>query len=225
MRQFIKNKFPGLWKTLKKTRQAVLNLRSTERVFTEIYVANAWGDESSRSGPGSNLENTRVVRDFLPRFLHEVNANSLLDLPCGDLHWMKTIDLGDVTYIGGDIVAQIIEKNRASFRASGRQFEVIDLVKDDLPAVDVLLCRDCFIHLPSKVILASVRNIKRSSIRFLITNTYTEVTENIDIELGGFRHLNLCLPPFSFPMPSQLHREIEGTGKSLGVWNVSDLNA
>ncbi len=136
---------------------------------------------------------------------------------------MRTIDLGDVAYFGADVVPEIIERNRTEFAGSDRKFLVLDLVKDELPTVDVLLVRDCFIHLPNKMILRALQNIHHTSIRFLVTTTYGEVSENIDIELGGFRHLNLQMPPFNLPEPEQLHREVEGSGKSMGIWKVSDL--
>jgi hypothetical protein len=169
------------------------------------------------------LENTRVVREFLPVFLKQKQAKSLLDLPCGDLYWMKNVDIEDVEYFGADIVPEIIELNRNAFAHTNRKFLVLDIAKDALPAVDVILVRDCFIHLPNKMILEALRNIRHSPIQYLITTTYSEVSENIDIELGGFRHLNLQKPPFNLPKPEQMHREVEGSGKSLGIWKVSDL--
>ena len=41
--------------------------RSMRAVFSRIYRTNKWGDAESRSGGGSSLEATRVLRERLPR--------------------------------------------------------------------------------------------------------------------------------------------------------------
>ena len=220
LRQYFKASFPHLWYTLKRLRQRFLNLRSSERVFARIYRENSWGDGESRSGPGSSLQQTAIVREFLPEFLAQVDAKTFLDLPCGDLFWIERVDLKNVQYIGGDIVPEIVNRNRTIFAGTGRQFEVLDIVTSKLPKVDVLLCRDCFIHLPFKMILAALDNVRKSGIVYLITTTYPDISENIDIELGGFREINLQLPPFNLEKPSTIRTEYQSDGKSLGVWKL-----
>ena len=222
---FFKRNCPAVWSLLKTVRRNLLNLQSSRSVFEKIYQSNTWGDKQSRSGPGSNFENTQAIREFLPSFLGDVNARTLLDVPCGDLHWMASVDLGETHYIGGDIVAEIVERNRIVFAESDRAFEVMDIVKDRLPEADVLLCRDCFIHLPNRMVLAAFRNIATAPLRYVITTTYTEIENNIDIELGGFRHINLERAPFNLPKPMHTVRELEGNGKSMAVWPVRDLIA
>ncbi|HIE98812.1 MAG TPA: class I SAM-dependent methyltransferase [Planctomycetes bacterium] len=223
MQQFIKSSFPQAWQTLKRFRQGVLNLRSSRSVFRRIYHDNSWGDDESKSGPGSNLTNTEVVRDLLPRFLREVAAESLLDIPCGDLYWMKLVDLGSIQYIGADIVPEIIDGNRARYADSGRRFEVLDIVNDKLPAADVLLCRDCFIHLPNNMVQTALSRICMGPFKYLITSTFVDVEENIDIELGGFRPINLLKAPFRLPPPLQSLPEGGHEGKSVAIWKCSDL--
>ena len=75
-------------------------------IFTEIYVKNKWKDDSSHSGTGSNLEQTKEIIKFLPKFISKNNIQSILDIPCGDFYWMKEINFDKVNYIGGDINIQ-----------------------------------------------------------------------------------------------------------------------
>lgn len=223
MNTLIKSKFPALWSLLKRIRQRLLSLRSSKRVFRKIYQENTWGDLESKSGPGSNLESTKVVREFLPGFLRSVEAKSILDLPCGDLHWMRTLELGTIKYIGADVVPEIIEKNRKELACGNREFWILDLLKDELPKADVLLCRDCFIHLSNSMVRSAIDRICQSRFEYLITTTFVEVESNLDIELGGFRAINLLLPPFNLPEPMILHREGGHQGKSIAVWKISEI--
>ena len=40
--------------------------RPRKRRFEQVYQSNRWGDAASVSGPGSNLDQTAVVRTELP---------------------------------------------------------------------------------------------------------------------------------------------------------------
>ena len=197
-------------------------------VFTRIYTKRRWKGESA-SGAGSSMEQTRAVREALPGLLRELEAKSLLDIPCGDLHWIKEVDLGDVQYIGADIVRPLIERNRRDFAGSGRRFELVNLITDPLPPADAVLCRDCLVHLSHQDVLAALDNVRKSSARWLIATTYTGDRPNVDILTGQWRTLNLQLPPFNLPPPAHLVDEkcTEGEGKFtdkyLGVWRVEDL--
>ena len=72
--------------------------------FERIYSTNLWSDPESRSGVGSALDATRVLRAELPKALHELDAKVLLDVPCGDFTWMEHVDLSGIEYIGGPTV-------------------------------------------------------------------------------------------------------------------------
>jgi hypothetical protein len=197
--------------------------RYVEAVFARIHARNAWGDPESVSGRGSTLARTRVVRRELPRLLATLDARCLLDAPCGDYNWMRAVDLGPVAYIGVDVVPALVERNRQRYGGAGRQFLRLDLTRDPLPAADVVLCRDCLIHLAFADAAAAIANIRRSGARHLIVTTHESVRENVDAPTGGFRALNLRLPPFCFPPPRARVTEDPGTGKSLGVWQLDEL--
>jgi SAM-dependent methyltransferase len=197
-------------------------------VFTRIYTKRRWKGESA-SGAGSSLEQTRAVREALPGLLRELGAKSLLDIPCGDLHWIKEADLAGVQYIGADIVRPLIERNRRDFAGSGRRFEIVNLITDPLPDADAVLCRDCLVHLSHQDVLAALDNVRRSKASWFIATTYTGNRPNVDILTGQWRTLNLQLPPFNLPPPAHLVDEkcTEGDGqftdKYLGVWRVADM--
>ncbi len=205
-------------------KRAVLNTRSRKSVFTRIAESNAWDGTESVSGPGSTLEATRLLREALPDLLARYEIKSLLDVPCGDAYWITRVLPERIIYTGGDIVPALIEKARAD-KGNFGTFAVMDLVTDDLPKADLVMVRDCFIHMPHAMIKQAIANIKRSGARYLLTTTYPGQADNIDIEIGGFRPVDLQRAPFDLPASLEIILETEGvsSGKSMALWDVSTL--
>jgi hypothetical protein len=221
LKGFAKSRFPFLIPVWRQMRG-----KSPDQVFTEIYRINKWGDVSSASGPGSNLEQTETIRKILPLLIKELNCKSILDIPCGDFFWMKLVDL-DVQYIGGDIVAGLINNNKRKYAGAKRKFVHMDLIHDRLPKVDLIICRDCLVHFPLLQTLHALENIKRSDSIYFLTTTFIERDINVDIQFGGWRPINLQQPPFSFPSPIRLIDEKcpfeDYKDKNLGLWKTTDI--
>lgn len=203
--------------------------RSHEATFEELVLTGAWGDPDSLSGVGSNLEQTRALRAALPGLLRDLGVRTLLDLPCGDFFWMRTVELGVERYIGGDLVPGLVARNQQLYGDGSREFVRLDLLRDPLPAVDAVFCRDCLVHLSHGQVHQALRNVRASGARYLLTTTYPRQPRNRNIATGEWRPLNLELAPFGFPPPLRLVNEesTESGGlypdKSLGVWRVSDI--
>ena len=182
------------------------------------------GTRESCSGVGSTINNTSTIRKILPDLLKKINAKSIIDAPCGDFNWMQNIDLDNILYTGVDIVNEIVKKNIKAYAGCNQKFFVHDIVKDILPYADVILSRDCFIHLSNKDIIQSVLKFKKSGSRYLLTNTYS-ITKNEDMVSGrGYRPINLLLPPFNFPEPLLSHKENELVEeKNLALWPLENI--
>ena len=199
---------------------------TSEEVFADIYRRNYWDGKESRSGLGSDLNATEPIRQELPLLFKELNILSILDIPCGDFWWLKEIDLSFLSYAGGDIVDDILQQNNKKYKNENRNFVKLDVTKDNLPTVDLVFCRDLFIHLPVNDIIKSIKNIKKSGSKYLMTNSYEKVQKNNDTKPGGWRPLNLLLPPFSFPKPLKSLNEKpikKNLDKKLYLWEISDL--
>jgi SAM-dependent methyltransferase len=194
-------------------------------VFDAIYRSNHWGGEESRSGTGSSLAQTRIVREALPQLLKRLNCQSVLDAPCGDFHWLSQIEL-DVDYIGFDIVDEIVLANRNRYASTNVRFAHGDITSTKLPRVDLILCRDGLVHLSYADIFLALRNFLRSGARYLLTTTFPG-RANTDIATGGWRPLDFQQRPFEFPPPDDLINErcteFDGAypDKSLGLWDMS----
>jgi hypothetical protein len=203
---------------------------ASRSVFSKIYSHNWWESHESVSGPGSDLAQTSAIREEIPILVKELNARSFLDAPCGDFNWMKEVKLDLDTYIGADIVPELIAQNQQRYGNEVRKFICLDITKDNLPEVDIILCRDCFIHLSFKRITAAMKNFKKSKSKYLVTTTYPGLKEEYrDIITGNMRLIDLELPPFNFPKPLKLINEKtthigEPKERSLGVWKLEDMN-
>ena len=196
--------------------------------FRDVFYNNRFGGRESVSGPGSSLEQTRIVRQELPKLIDELQIDTFLDAPCGDFNWMKEVELGVKKYIGADIVKDLIENNRKVYENEIRKFIVLDIVKDHIPVVDLIFCRDCFVHLTFKEITRSLRNIIRSKSKWLLTTTFVNLNSNEELSTG-WRAVNFQVPPFNFPPPVMIINEkcTEQDGKyfdkSLGLWKINDI--
>lgn len=215
---------------LKETlRRRRLSRRTPAEVFRRYYDKNKWGDAGSRSGKGSSLAATEELRRLLPPLLTELGVTELLDVPCGDFHWMAQTDLSGLRYTGGDIVPEMIARNREEHGRDGVRFQVIDLIKGPLPRADLVFCRDCLVHLSNDHIAAALENVRRSGATWLLTTTFPDAPENRDIATGQWRKVDLTKPPFRLPPPERLIEEgregVKGqmAGKMLGLWRVADL--
>ena len=201
--------------------------KSPKNIFSTMYARQLWGGAESRSGTGSGLRQTERIRKQLPALLKELNVRTILDAPCGDCYWMKTIELDVDHYIGADIVSEVIADNAKKYGDDTRCFVTLNIMNDDLPAVDLILCRDCLVHLSFRDIAAVINNVKGSKSKYLLTTTFTEQAANRNIQTGQWRLLNLERAPFNFPEPLRLIHEDQvvenGFDKCLGLWRVADL--
>jgi hypothetical protein len=201
----------------------------TEETFEEIYRSNHWSGNKSVSGQGSDDDQTMEISIHIPRLIQELGIKAFLDVPCGDFNWFSKMDIHLDSYIGGDIVSEIIENNNAQYKTEGRSFVKLDLINDHLPKADILFCRDCLVHLSNQDIQKTIENIKRSEIAYLLTTTFPECDENIDITTGDWRIINLERFPFHLPKPLKIINEkcTEANGsyadKSLGLWRIRDI--
>jgi 2-polyprenyl-3-methyl-5-hydroxy-6-metoxy-1,4-benzoquinol methylase len=195
---------------------------SHEQVFRDIFRRGLFGGTESRSGPGSGVARTERLRAELPRLLEELTASVLLDAGCGDCHWMSRVDLSGIKYVGIDVVPELIVMNRRHHARPGWSFDIGDVTRDPLPRADVILCRDCLIHLPDEDVLRALANFRRSGATHLITTTFQGNANRALSALGyGWRPLNLEAPPFSLGAPVRTLVDAPSVGypdKRLGIW-------
>jgi len=200
-------------------------------VFRDIYRSHHWSGSESPSGAGAGCDQTIELRRVLPELLRELGVGSMLDLPCGDYGWMRTVELPVGRYIGADLLPEVVAPLAAAFADDRHEFRVLDLTRDSLPAADLLFCRDCLVHLSFADIRRALANLVRSHIPWLLTTSFPGGEANEDIVTGDWRVLDLAGAPFHLPPPERILNEgcTEGGGafadKSLGLWRTEDLRS
>lgn len=198
-----------------------------ENIFTKIYNhPTGWGSTESKSGVGSELKITKKLRQELYFLFLKYKIKSILDVPCGDFNWFSNVDLDGIEYIGGDIVSNLIESNKQKY--PNHKFLNIDITQDDLIKSDLVITRDCFVHLSNENIIKSIKNIQRSGSKYLLTTSFTKSCENIDIEDGSWREINLMVQPFNLKPIYLINENCEvaypfATDKCMLLFDLQDL--
>lgn len=197
-------------------------VKNRQLIFTSIWEKNFWGCSETRSGHGSTLAATKVLRKELLDAFNFLNIKTLADMGCGDLNWMQELTNKLQFYFGYDIVPGLIEDLRCRFSLHANCFfSVADAVTDALPECDAIIYRDCLTHLPLDAALLALQKFKQSKSRYLIATTHA-TGKNVCIATGGWYAMDLTVAPFNLPPPQLVINEGVGT-KTLGVWSRSVL--
>ncbi|MCR9133149.1 MAG: class I SAM-dependent methyltransferase [bacterium] len=161
----------------------------TKAAMEQIYELNLWGGDRGEfySGAGSHQNNyvkpyVELVVEFLNGFERKP---SICDLGCGDFNIGKHLLDHCSTYIGVDIVLDLITRNRNTFAADHLEFRCSDIARDDLPKADVALLRNVLQHLSN----AEIKSVteKLNQYEYLILTEHIpegDFEPNIDIISG-----------------------------------------
>ena len=197
--------------------------------FQDIYKQRLFGKSTSVSGPGSSLDATKVIREFIVELFGQYGIQTIADIPCGDFLWFRAMELKDLKYTGFDIVPELISELREEF--PGQQFDIHDATSDLLGAYDLILCRDLLVHLTNEQALRVIDNFKKSGSTYLLATTFVNLDRNLELRVPrigvGWRPLNLSVFPFNLGSPIRTINEnsSEGRGryldKSLGLWKLN----
>jgi hypothetical protein len=189
-------------------KRKIFSLKEAEDRFTEIYKINFWGSNESLSGTGSTLEYTQNIRKLIPDLVNKYQIKSIFDAPCGDFNWMNILlKRIDVQYLGADIVRELINSNKLKYKKDKVDFIYMDLINDNFPLSDLMICRDCLFHLSYQDIRSVLKNFVSSGIPYILTTTHVNTSAflNKDIKTGDYRKIDLFSAPFSFD-PKPLER-------------------
>jgi SAM-dependent methyltransferase len=182
--------------------------KDCKEVFTEIYRSKVWGDGSG----GGSGEQAQPYCDFITQYLSWPITLTVLDIGCGDLSIARRIKWGVSRYIGIDATSGW---NQPDEIFNAVVIGAADALYCDLPAADLVLCKEVMQHLSNEQVQLLLDRTAHYQ-RRLFTNSKPgpEVTENEDIDTGGFRPVDLSLPPFNQPCKTILE---------YGCWHVQEL--
>lgn len=155
------------------------NNKASDKVFSDIYRNKEWGGEGEFfSGSGSHTEHiiTPYI-DLLTNLIIDNKIRKIVEIGCGDFYVMQKVLANmrteDISYIGIDIVKDLIEYNQRNFSRDTIQFTCMDASSEDtiLPIGDMLIIRQVMQHLNNN----AIRTIMEKSNKF----HYVLVTEHI----------------------------------------------
>ncbi len=204
---------------------------SLEAIFTEIYRTNHWGSPETISGRGSERRQTEAVRDGLAHILAAYRIKTVVDAGCGDLNWIRHVPGFERldSYLGIDIVADLISDCRSRYGSARVTFKQADLTREEIPTADLVICRDFLVHLTIAQVFTVLSSIVRSGSGYLLATTYVHLPDNSESQGGHWRPINLQAQPINLPNPVEYidtdftdgGRNLPGNG--LGLWKVSQI--
>lgn len=172
--------------------------------FTEIYRENRWGGIESRSGLGSDKSAVTLVKLGIARVIAATAAKSILDCACGDFNWMSDVmrEFQHIEYTGVDLVDEMIAENKKKYQMKNVEFKCLDITTEALPTADLVICRDCLVHLSFQDIENFLSNFLRSGSKFLLTTSFGD-RKNVEVPNNQtrWRTISLQKPPFNLPAP------------------------
>ena len=195
------------------------NLKSNREIFSEIYSNSLWHKmpgEKFGSGSGSHDEKIIVpyINLLIPLIVNN-NIRLITDLGCGDF-WIMRHVLGFLAeknynffYNGVDVVEDLINYNRETFRHPNIKFHCMDAAQDDseLPFGELLIIRQVLQHLSNadvKKILSKTKDFKYMLITEHIYDGADAIfnvdqSANINVRLSVAKSgLYLEKPPFNY---------------------------
>ena len=141
--------------------------------FNIIHKLNIWNSFETMSGSGSEIRNTRIISNILPKIIKKYKIKTLFDCPCGDMNYMSKIlkrlkkNL-KIKYVGGDIVKNLIINNRKKYPMY--KFIHFDIINDKISKYDLIIVKDLLNHLSFNNIKEVLSNIKKSGSKYLLLN-------------------------------------------------------
>lgn len=171
-------------------------------VYRKNRILQELGRLESVSGVGSSAKAATQAVTFISEIIRKHNMLSLSDCPCGDFHWMRDVELSEVSYHGYDIVEELVEENQKKY--PHMLFTVFDAIHQILPQTDIIICRDFLFHLHFADGLKVLKNFFASGSKYLITTSFNELVANVDLSkdnIYGFRKINVMKEPYNLGTP------------------------
>lgn len=202
-------------------------MSDNKEVFTQIFATNRWGSSESVSGRGSELRQTEEVRASIADIIAQYGIRTIVDAPSGDFNWMPHVlnQFPDVTYQGFDIVEPIVQSLQEKYSDVPEwQFQTADITHDILPTADLIINRDCLVHLSLSDGQKALTNFALSGSKYLLSTHYPAETVNADTGNGHWRPINLTLPPYNLNAPIEVFdTDFTDNGRNhpgnhLGLW-------
>ncbi|MEO1395010.1 MAG: methyltransferase domain-containing protein [Cyanobacteria bacterium J06634_5] len=146
--------------------------KDTQQIFSEIYRKGHWKkaaqeqetaatEDSSKFSSGIGSSQRAIVEPYIQTIQQQLNSFkhtahapvTLVDLGCGDFQVSRAFVESVDSYIGTDIVPDVVAYNQSQYGSAQVEFRHLNIVEDALPQGDVALIRQVLQHLSNAKIL------------------------------------------------------------------------
>ena len=187
-----------------------------EKVFTNIYENEYWGNNmnneySGSSGGGSEIEyNANSYVPFLKNIITNNNIKNVIDLGCGYFKCGKLIyDNLDILYTGYDTYKKIINYNSTQYSKPKYSFIHLDFYnnKENIINGDLCILKDVIQHwcLDNIYTFLDYLITTKKFKYILICNCCNQTQDNTDIKNGEWRELSCDYLPLKKYNPVKLY--------------------
>jgi len=190
----------------------------TADAMQQIYQMKLWGSNNTSFYSGDGSHDPAIVDPYVAAVISFLKSfkNPLVvcDLGCGDFNVGEQLVEFTKKYIAIDIVADLIDYNKETFKSEKLEFKCLDIAKDELPKGGCAIVRQVLQHL-SNTEVQSVLD-KLTIYKYVILTEHIPTgnfTPNKDIISGqGIRlkkqsGLDILATPFRFKVKSE--RELQ----------------
>ena len=181
----------------------------TKEVMDQVYEMKLWGDNQSDFYSGTGSHHPDIVNPYinaLVSFLTSFKSPlTVCDLGCGDFNVGKQLVKHTKSFIGIDIVSDLIAYNKEKFVANNLEFYCLDIAVDDLPSGDCAILRQVLQHLSNAEIQSVLR--KLTDFKYVILTEHlpeghfipnAAIISGQGIRLKKQSGLDVLAPPFNF---------------------------
>lgn len=124
------------------------------------------GKPETPCGKGSRLQETEIIRQWLPEIVERYDIASVNDIGAGDQNWIKKVEWPyEVDYKAFDV------------RPRNKKVRALDIVELSPPYADLTLCIYVLNHLSPKQMHRALYNLQQSSSPYLLCSycTYDKI--------------------------------------------------
>ncbi len=212
-------------------------MRGQDNKFDAIYKQQIWSGKDGSvplSGPGSLVQSSLPVIDFINQGVENQQIGSVLDLGCGDLTYISTIDHitnGTVRYTGVDVSEYILEENEKHY--PWFKGACMDITEPQVFDADLIVIKDILFHLTNEQITALFDNLANSRFTFCIVTTMNNASNGrrkLDPK-HSYANVNIRLAPFfrnrflsSLARPKSANEGMKDQGEFL-VYDMDTFNS
>lgn len=203
-------------------------MSSSENKFDRIYREQTWSgndDAVPLSGPGSKVESSLPVIEFINRAVEQEKIESVLDLGCGDLTYISTVEhitSGAVSYTGIDISNFILRENSEKYPWFNG--DSMDITEPRIFEADLIIIKDLLFHLTNKQIEALFENLTNSRFKYCLVTTMKNMSNRRRIldPKHNYADVNIRIFPFfrnqylyTLPRPFSANKSRRKNGEFL----------